>query len=57
MLTRSRPNWMLPESSATPESVFLNRRELCKSVAAGTILAAAPIAGRSLGQVFRRMAR
>ncbi len=42
MLTRSRPAWSLPETAATPESVFLNRRELCRSVAAGSILAAVP---------------
>ena len=48
MLTRSKPNWALPEAAATPEDVFLNRRELCKSVAAGTILAAgAPLFGLS----------
>ncbi len=46
MLVRSRPSWEIPESEATPESVFLNRRELCKSVAAGTILAVtAPVLG------------
>ena len=39
MLTRSKPRWALPESAATPESAFFNRRELCKSIAAGTILA------------------
>ena len=42
MLTRSRPAWALPVKAATPESVFLNRRELCRSVAAGSILAAVP---------------
>ncbi len=42
MLTRSKPAWLLPETAATPESVFLNRRELCRSVAAGSILAAVP---------------
>ena len=46
MLTRSKPDWMLPESAATPESAFLNRRELCRSLAAGSILAAgAPLLG------------
>lgn len=39
MLTRSKPNWELPESVATRESDFLNRRQLCKTIAAGTILA------------------
>jgi sulfoxide reductase catalytic subunit YedY len=46
MLTRSKPNWMLPDSAATPEAAFLNRRELGRMIAAGTILAAgAPLAG------------
>ncbi len=46
MLTRSKPAWELPESAATPESVFLNRRELGKAMAAGTILAAgSPLLG------------
>lgn len=46
MLTRSKPGWAMPEAAATPESVFMNRRELCKSVAAGSILAAgAPLLG------------
>tara|TARA_R110000868_G_scaffold29080_7_gene108332 strand:- start:5972 stop:6964 length:993 start_codon:yes stop_codon:yes gene_type:complete len=39
MLTRSKPTWELPESAATDESAFLNRRELCKTIAAGSILA------------------
>ena len=46
MLTKSKPAWQLPESAATPESVFLNRRDLGRLVAAGTILAAgSPLAG------------
>ena len=48
MLIRSKPAWDLPESAATDETHFLNRRELCKSIAAGSILAgAAPIVGVS----------
>ena len=39
MLTRSKPTWEMPESAATDESDFLNRRELCKIIAAGSILA------------------
>ena len=39
MLTRSRPTWELPESAATDEADFLNRRDLCKTIAAGSILA------------------
>ena len=46
MLTRSKRSWEIPEREAAPESVFLNRRELCKTVAAGSILAAAaPLVG------------
>ena len=41
MLIKKRRGWELPESAATPESVFLNRRQLMKSVAAGTALIAA----------------
>ena len=40
MLTRSKPTWEMPESEATPEADFFNRRELCKTIAAGSILAA-----------------
>ena len=46
MLTRSKPRWALPESAATPESAFFNRRELCKSIPGGTILAG-PLLGFS----------
>jgi sulfoxide reductase catalytic subunit YedY len=40
MLTRIKRAWELPESMATPEALYLNRRELGKTLAAGTILAA-----------------
>lgn len=43
MLTRSKPTWEMPESEATSEADFLNRRELCKTIAAGSILAAGSI--------------
>ena len=39
MLIKIRKGWELPESAATPEELFLNRRNLIKSLAAGTILA------------------
>ncbi len=42
MLVRVKRNWELPESAATPESVFFNRRQLLKAAAAGPIMAAAP---------------
>ena len=35
MLIRSKPNWVLPESAATDETYFLNRRELCKRFQVG----------------------
>ena len=48
MRIRRRRGWELPESAATPEAVFLNRREFAKGLAAGPILvalgAAAPAA-------------
>ncbi len=45
MLIKRRRGWELPESQATPEAVFLNRRELIKGAAAGTLLAASPALG------------
>jgi methionine sulfoxide reductase catalytic subunit len=41
MLVKRKRGWEMPEILATPESVYLNRRELMKAVAAGTILGAA----------------
>lgn len=37
--------WALPESAATPESVYLNRREFVQRAGAGAIVAAAAVAG------------
>jgi sulfoxide reductase catalytic subunit YedY len=37
-----RRGWELPESAATPESVFVERRRLVKALAAGPALLAAP---------------
>ena len=42
MLIKRRRGWELPESAATPEHLYVNRRELIKTVAAGTALIAAP---------------
>ncbi len=42
MRIRVKPGWELPESAATPKSVYLDRRNLIKSVAAGSLFAAAP---------------
>lgn len=38
MLVKTRRGWELPESSATPEAVFRDRRRLCQAIAAGPIL-------------------
>ncbi|HEY9547934.1 MAG TPA: protein-methionine-sulfoxide reductase catalytic subunit MsrP [Kiloniellaceae bacterium] len=38
MLTRIRRGWEIPESQATPKNVFLDRRRLLKSAAAGSLL-------------------
>lgn len=40
MLTLSKSTWEMPEAEATAEADFFNRRELCKTIAAGSILAA-----------------
>ena len=49
MLTRSKPGWDMPERQATPESVFRNRRQLVKTLAAGPILLAGGAAGLGAG--------
>jgi methionine sulfoxide reductase catalytic subunit len=38
MRIRRRRGWELPESAATPEHVFRDRRRLCQAIAAGPIL-------------------
>jgi methionine sulfoxide reductase catalytic subunit len=45
MLTRVKRGWEIPESQATPESVFRDRRNLVKAMATGPILAAGAMAG------------
>ena len=42
MLIRSKRGWELPESAATPEALFHDRRRLIQGLAAGPILLAAP---------------
>src|SRR5208282_1446368 len=42
MLIKSKRGWEIPERQATPESLFLKRRELVKAMGLGAILAAAP---------------
>lgn len=41
MLIKRKRGWEMPDSAATPESVYLNRRQLIKGVAAGSLIAAA----------------
>ena len=40
MLIRKRRGWELPESAATDEAAFRDRRRLIQGIAAGPILAA-----------------
>ena len=41
MLVKIRRGWELPDSAATPEAMFHDRRRLLKAVAAGPVLLAA----------------
>ena len=43
MLIKVKRGWELPESAATPEAVYHNRRTLMKAAAAGTFLLATPL--------------
>ena len=45
MLIKRRRGWELPESAATPERLFNDRRRLLKGLAAGPILLSAGMAG------------
>src|SRR3546814_19455194 len=51
MLIKSKRGWELPDSAATPESLFHERRRLIKGLAAGPLIAAMPAAllGSPLG--------
>ncbi len=51
MLIKVRRGWELPETAATPEHIFHDRRRLLKAAAAGSILLAAPglLSGRVAG--------
>ncbi|HET6520966.1 MAG TPA: molybdopterin-dependent oxidoreductase, partial [Geminicoccaceae bacterium] len=49
MPIKRRRGWELPESAATPEDRFVNRRRLIKAIGAGTIVLAAPALLRSGG--------
>lgn len=48
MLIKRRRSWELPEAAATPESVYLNRRQLMRGAAGGTILAASSLLANPL---------
>lgn len=50
MLIKTPKGWEIPEAAATPESVFMNRRQLMKGAAAGTVALAAGsiLSGRAL---------
>ena len=55
MLIKSKRGWELPESAATPESIYLDRRTLAKAIAAGPMIAAAsalPFASASASEVM-----
>jgi len=56
MLTRIRRSWELPESAATPEAVFADRRRLVTSLAAGPILLAGAAGGGVMGAAGRALA-
>ena len=38
MYIKHKRGWELPESAATPESIYLKRRDFCKGLAAGPLL-------------------
>jgi sulfoxide reductase catalytic subunit YedY len=48
MFIKRTRSWELPESAATPESVYLNRRQLMKGAAGGTIVAASTLLANPL---------
>ena len=45
MLTKLKRGWEIPESQATPEAIFEDRRRLVKTLAAGPVLLAGSAAG------------
>ena len=52
MLIKIHKGWELPESAATPENVFLKRRQFMKGLAAGSILAGlGPLARPAFAEV------
>ena len=54
MYIKRKRGWELPESAATAEAVYLNRREFAKGLAAGPVLLALGAGGFGAG-VFANM--
>jgi sulfoxide reductase catalytic subunit YedY len=50
MTVRRKRDWALPDSAATPEPVYLNRRRLLAALGLGTAILAAPALVRGPGQ-------
>ena len=48
MLIKRRRGWEIPESDATPEAVYLNRRQLMRGAAGGSIVAASTLLANPL---------
>ncbi|MFN3614782.1 MAG: protein-methionine-sulfoxide reductase catalytic subunit MsrP [Rubrimonas sp.] len=46
-----RPGWRLPDSAATPESVYLNRRAIIAAMGFGAASVLAPTASRAMGPI------
>jgi len=57
MPIKIKRGWELPERAATPESVFLDRRRLLKTLAAGPILLGAPALLAACDEVPEQTAR
>ncbi len=43
MNIKKKHGWELPESAATPQHVFVNRRRILKAIGAGSLILAAPV--------------
>ena len=57
MLIKIKRGWELPERAATPESVFLDRRRLLKTLVAGPIILGAPALLAACDEAPERTAR
>lgn len=47
MLVKTRKSWEMPERMATPEAVFVNRRQILAGMGVGAIAASVPSVGRA----------